>query len=93
MLELGEYTKQLHEQVGKEVYENKIDIVMLSGEYAKYIENEAKKQGMKQENIYYFEKKESILEKLEEIVKPGDVILFKASNGMKIFELAEKLIK
>ena len=40
MLELGEYTKQLHEQVGKEVYENKIDIVMLSGEYAKYIENE-----------------------------------------------------
>ena len=36
---------------------------------------------------------QNILEKLEEILKPGDVILFKASNGMKFFELAEKLIK
>ena len=47
---------------------------------------------MKDENMYYLENKEEILEVLKEIIKPGDVILWKASNGMKFYELAERMI-
>ena len=92
MFELGEFSKELHRKVGKEVYKNKIDILIGSGENTKYMIQEAKKE-MKEENIYYLENQEEILLLLKTIAKPGDVILFKASNAMKFHELAERVIK
>lgn len=91
MLELGEYSQKLHEKVGEEVYQNKIDMLMCSGKNAKYIVKRAKELGMPEENIYYFETKEEIINKLKEISKKGDIILLKASNGMKFFDIAEKI--
>ena len=93
MLELGEYSKKLHEQVGKIVHDNKIDLLICSGEMAKDIESQAKKEGMAENQVYYFKTKKEILKKLKEIQKTGDVILFKASNRMKFFELAEEMTK
>ena len=91
MFELGNYSEELHRKVAKEVVKNKIDILICAGESAKYIVDQAKQEGM--ENIFYFENKDDILNKLKEITKPGDVILFKASNGMKFFELVENFKK
>ncbi len=91
MFELGEYAKELHEKVGVEVYKNNIDILICTGQNAKYIANKAKEEGMPEENIYYFEGKENIIQKLKQIMKKDDVILFKASNGMKFFEIVEKI--
>ncbi len=91
MLELGEYSKELHEKVGIEVYKNNINILICSGENAKYIANKAKEEGMPEENIYYFKEKENIIGKLKQMMKKDDVILFKASNGMKFFEIVEKI--
>lgn len=91
MFELGEYAKQLHEKVGIEVYKNNIDILICVGENAKYIAKKSKEEGMAKENIYYFKEKENIIEKLKQIMKKDDVILFKASNGMKFFEIVEKI--
>lgn len=91
MFELGEYAKELHEKVGIEVYKNNIDILICAGENAKYIANKAKEEGMAEENIYYFKEKENIIEKLKQIMKKDDVILFKASNGMKFFEIVEEI--
>ena len=47
---------------------------------------------MKKENIYYFEDKDKILEVLKNETKTGDVVLFKASNGMRFYELADRFI-
>ena len=91
MFELGEYAKKLHRFVGEEVYKNNIDILVCAGENAKLISDEALKNGMKKENIYYFEDKGNILEFLKNEIKSGDVVLFKASNGMKFYELADNL--
>ena len=93
MFELGDFSKELHEKVGSQVAKNKIDILICSGENSKYIANQAEKEGLKKEQIYYLEQKEQILELLKNITKAGDVILFKASNGMKFYELAEKTIQ
>ncbi len=91
MFELGEFSKELHEKVGEEVAKNNIDILICSGENSKYIVKKAK-ENMNTENIYYLEKKEEILNILEKILKSGDIVLFKASNGMKFYELVEKII-
>lgn len=93
MFELGDFTKELHEKVGTEVVKNKIDILICSGDAAKNIANQAEELGMKKENIYYLEKKEDIVSVIQKIKKQGDVILFKASNGMKFFEIAEEVKK
>ena len=60
MFELGEYSKELHEKVGKEVVKNKIDILVCCGDSAKYIVNMAKKEGMPKEKVFYFDNKEQI---------------------------------
>ena len=92
MFELGEYAEKLHRLVGEEVYKNNIDILICAGENAKLIADEALKNGMKKENIYYFEDKSNVLEFLKNEVKTGDVVLFKASNGMRFYELADRFI-
>lgn len=93
MFELGEYSKEFHKEVGKEVYKNKIDVLICSGENAKNIVAQAKSEGMNEQNIYYIENKEEIINLLKKITQSGDIVLFKASNGMKFYELAEKFIK
>lgn len=91
MFELGDYAEELHRKVGHEVCKNKIDYLFLVGENAKYILDEAIKNNFKKENIFYFNDKDELLEKLKIIINKGDTILFKASNGMKLFEIVEKL--
>jgi len=93
MFELGEYTEELHKKVGYEVVKNNIDILICAGENAKYIADKAQEEGMNKENIYYFEDKNEIIKLLEKIITKDDVVLFKASNGMKFFEIVEKLKK
>ena len=88
MFELGEYTKELHEKVGKEIVKNKIDVLICSGEYSKYIIKKKKNSSTK---TFYYENKEQIVEKLQKELKNGDVVLVKASNAMKFYEICQKL--
>lgn len=90
MLELGKYSKELHEKVGKEVIKNKIDILIVVGKEAKYIANIAKTE-MSKENIIECESNEETAKILNKIKKENDCILFKASNGMKFGEIIEKI--
>ena len=92
MFELGDFAKELHEKVGEEVVKNKIDILIASGENSKYMVEEAKK-GIGKENVYYLENKEDIESLLQKIVNKGDVILFKASNGMQYYKIAERMVE
>ena len=91
MLELGDYSKVLHEKVGEEVGKNKIDILITVGEAAKGIASKAKEEGIKPSNIYEFKNNNQAIEKIEKIAKEGDTVLIKASNGMKFQEIFEKI--
>ena len=94
--ELGEYSKELHEKVGKEVVKQKVDLLITVGEDAKYIAREATKEGMKESNIYVCETNESAAQVLTKIMKKDDKILLKASNSMKfgeIYNMIKKKIK
>lgn len=91
MFELGDFSEKLHRKVGSEVHKNNIDILICVGESAKYIVEQAKEEGMNKNDIYYYENKADILKLLKKIMTKDDVILFKASNGMKLFDLVEEL--
>ena len=82
MLELGDYSKGLHEKVGEEVDES-IDILITIGKEAKYIDEKSKAK-----RIIECKDNDEAIEKLKEIQTKNDAILLKASNGMKFFEIA-----
>ena len=90
MFELGEYSKELHEKVGEEVAKSKIDILKKKKKNAKYIMQKTEEKNGKIKT-YYLLNNEEILEKVKEESKQGDVILVKASNGMKFYEICQKL--
>lgn len=91
MLELGEYSKELHEKVGEEVVKNGIDILVTVGKEAEYIVNKAQELGIKKENTYNFNTTDEAIELLNNILKSNDIVLVKASNGMRFDRIVEKL--
>ena len=93
MFELGDFSEKLHKQVGEFVANEKIDLLICSGEKAKFIVEEAIKKGMEKSNIYYFDEKNDINDFVKDLWQDGDVILFKASNGMRYYDVVDKLIK
>ena len=91
MLELGEFSKDLHCKVGEEVAKNKIDILITVGNESKNIAETAKKHGMNEENIFIFENNNQVINLINKIKKDDDCILIKASNGMHFIELVNNL--
>ena len=81
----------MHRKIGKAVANSDVDVLLCCGEYSKFVAEEAKSG--KLEQVKYFENKEEILNYLIKSVKSEDVILFKASNGMKFFELCNKFVE
>lgn len=82
MLELGDYAKEAHTQVGKMAAENDIDGVLAYGADAAYIVEAAKQAGL--ENARLFDTKEALAQSLAQQVQPGDGVLFKGSRGMHL---------
>ena len=89
MLELGDYSKELHEKVGIDVVKNNIDYLITIGNDSKYISNKAKELGMN--DVYHFNNKEDSYNLLRQIIKDNDVILVKASNSIRLIEVVEYL--
>ena len=92
MFELGSFSEKLHRDVGIEVFKNNIDKLYLIGENAKYIAEEAISQGYNKSNAMHYNGKKALIEDLKNNLQTGDVVLIKASNGMKLFEVAEALV-
>ena len=90
MLELGDYSKELHEKVGEEVVKNKIDILITVGKEAKQI---AKISEGKIKEIIECNTNEDAIENINKIKQENDAILLKASNGMHFGEILEGIRK
>lgn len=91
MFELGDFSEELHRKVGKEVADNNIDKLFTIGKSAKYIIEEAIKNGISDKDVYYANTQEELIKMLKEQIKSDDTVLVKASNGMKLFDVVEKL--
>ena len=90
MLELGEYSKELHEKVGEEVVKNKIDILITVGKEARQI---AKISKEKVKEIIECDTNDEAIESINKIKQENDAILLKASNGMHFGKILEGIKK
>ena len=88
MLELGDYSQQLHEEVGSYVASKGIDILVCVGKEAKYIYQKAIER---MKDVYYFESNKEVIARLDELLKEDDVILVKGSHSMNLKEVVEKI--
>ncbi len=86
MLELGDYSKELHKKVGEEI-DNNIDILITVGKEAENIANNAKAK-----EIFMFKTNDEAILKLKEIILKNDAILVKASNGMHFNEIVNAIV-
>jgi UDP-N-acetylmuramoyl-tripeptide--D-alanyl-D-alanine ligase len=86
MLELGEFEENIHREVGK-YCNDRVDVLITIGKLSKYISEEF--NGTK----YHFDTKIDAMNDIKDIIKNDDVILVKASQGMKLIEIVDYLRK
>lgn len=89
--EVGSFSKEIHEKVGKEVAKNKIDMLVTVGEEAKNIAKMAVEEGMNAKNVYSCDLNEQAIKILNNMLVQGDTVLLKASNSMKFGEIYDEI--
>lgn len=87
MLELGEISAQSHYEVGEMVKNAGINILFCYGQESAKIAEGA--EGI--DEIFHFDDKEKLSRQLKNILKKGDAVLFKASRGMRLEEVIQKI--
>lgn len=89
MLELGEYSKALHEELGEEINKYVFDKIYLYGNEIKYCYDKINNKS----NVKYINNKEKLIQNILELDCNKDTtIYFKASNGMKLCDVIDKII-
>ncbi len=90
MLELGPYEREGHEKVGVRAAEVAAVLVTV-GPRAKMIAEAALRAGMPAEQVWVTEDVDQALEALRALLQPEDVVLVKASRGMRLDRIVAAL--
>lgn len=90
MLEIGQYTIEAHEEIGR-FAKKCADVLVTVGARAKFIADEAKEFGMPAKNVMSFETAEEAAPKVHEMLMRGDVVLVKASRSIGLEKIVEAI--
>ena len=89
MKELGEITEDAHISIGKYAADKGcVDLLISYGKYASKMD-----EGFGDNTFVHTEDADELEKILFEEIQPGDLVLFKGSNSMKLFDFADKVIK
>ncbi|KUN95407.1 UDP-N-acetylmuramoylalanyl-D-glutamate--2,6-diaminopimelate ligase [Streptomyces caeruleatus] len=90
MLELGDESVEAHHEVGRMAAENGVDLlVAVGGDLAKQLALSAGAAGVP--DIALVGDNGTAAAYLESILRPGDVVLVKASRGGQLWQIAQAL--
>ena len=89
MLELGENAPAMHADCGAFIARQDVDLLLACGPLSEHTELGADKAGMVR--CCHYESKERLAQELIKAVRPGDVIWFKASRGMRLEDVIQQL--
>ena len=92
MLELGVCTQAEHYKVGR-IAAEKADILLAYGPNSVRMLNGARTGGMAESKARAFTDRNRLVTVLKQMVKPGDVILFKGSRGMRMELILERFLQ
>ncbi len=91
MAELGEQSRDLHQEVGEKIAEANIDVVMTLGEDARFIAQAVKKFN-KHIKTFHCTQIHTIYRNLQKILKPKDIVLVKGSRCMRMERVVEYIV-
>ncbi|AIF43846.1 UDP-N-acetylmuramoyl-tripeptide--D-alanyl-D-alanine ligase [Virgibacillus sp. SK37] len=91
VLELGDYSEELHRSIAHEI-KHPITVLYTFGIEAKYIYDEVSRMSS-EIKIEHFSSKEDLVRDLEPFLNDETIILVKASRGLKFETIVNKLIK
>ncbi len=89
MLELGDYSDEAHRIVGGYTCDYDVGCLVAVGPHAEMLAKGAIDKGFSSSEIYVFYDNNAAKAHIMDILKPNDVILFKASRGMRLEEIAD----
>jgi len=89
MLALGADSDELHREIGIFAAQCDIDSLICCGDEARYMMEGFKSAGGRE--FCFFEEKADLIATFPKLIKKGDAVLVKASNGMKFTELIQVL--
>jgi UDP-N-acetylmuramoyl-tripeptide--D-alanyl-D-alanine ligase len=91
MLELGEEGERLHKEVGNYLVEMGVDELFTFGNLSRHINQGARDKGMSRNRAHHFADFDLMCGELLKAVSAGDVVLVKASRGMRLERVFEFL--
>lgn len=83
MLELGRHTDEAHKKIG-ELAKKNADILVVVGPRSKFTREGAEGARMAKKNIFEFSNSKEAAEFMQGFVSPGDLVLIKGSQGMRM---------
>lgn len=92
MLELGNRSEEIHFSTGRYIAMEKVDILITVGTKSKFLSDAAKSSNQSL-TTFHFEDNNAAIEKLKDIILPGDKILIKGSRGMHADEISNFIKK
>ena len=90
MLEIGKYTPEAHEVVGRMAAKS-ADVLFTVGPRAKFIAEAARGAGMKRTMIFSFDTAEEAQKPVKDFIKKGDLILVKASHSVGLNKIVKEI--
>ena len=91
MLELGDNGPALHQEIGAMVSQANIHTLIAFGPTAEHIAHGAHQAGMEYHRIHHTQSQQEVVDLVNEIAQPRDVVLLKGSRGMAMERLVEAL--
>jgi UDP-N-acetylmuramoyl-tripeptide--D-alanyl-D-alanine ligase len=91
MLELGRHTEEAHRKLG-ELAADVANILVTVGKRAQFIVDGAMAKGMSEKNIFQFGDSREAGKFIEGIIKKGDLILVKGSQGVRMEKTVEEIM-
>lgn len=91
MLELGRFSQREHERVG-EMVAGAVTMLVTVGIRSQKTAEAALEHGLDEKNILQYEDSVRAGRELQNLIKPGDVLLVKGSQGMRMERIVEELM-
>jgi len=91
MRELGDESQRCHQMVGRDAGRSSARVIITVGSMSRVMADGATGSAGTTKRIYAFPSVEALSEKIGELLQDGDVVLLKASRGMRLERLIDSI--
>lgn len=93
MLELGKDSQKEHLRIGREILAKKVNYFFAVGKCMEESYHSVQKSGLARDKVSYFEDPIMAGKAIAKLLKKGDVVLVKGSQGMRMEKVVEQILQ